>query len=237
MSYYLNKFKGTYRLISDIDAHTNDFPRDETGKIEDNDVYIKCRKGKIYHYGRNTLVCYVPSLGAGRNVLKSIAEKQGVDLNKYFYEENNNKIYDYENFYKELLSTNILFDIEETDSEVLWKFKDKDIELMAEIMQAQTSGADISPFSTRNLPKVKYEINNDDLREYKEITNQISEGNFLIISQLTNRFMSEIMSKSKAYKGKNLKEIQKKKMIKSKKEFIHSEGFWDKYIQFLRENI
>lgn len=237
MSYYLNKFKGKYRLISDVDEHTNDFPRDDTGKIEDNDVYIKCRKGKIYHYGRNTLVCYVPSLGAGRNVLKSIAEKQGIDLNKYFYGENNNKIYDYENFYKELLSTNILFDIEETDSEVLWKFKDKDIELMAESMQAQTSGADISPFSTRNLPKVKYEISNDDLREYKEITNQISEGNFLIISQLTNRFMSEIMSKSKAYKGKNLKEIQKKKMIKGKKEFIHSEGLWDKYIQFLRENI
>lgn len=237
MSYYLNKFKGKYRLISDIDENTNDFPRDETGKIEDNDVYIKCKKGKIYHYGRNTLVCYVPSLGAGRNVLKSIAEKQGVDLNKYFYEENNNKIYDYENFYEKLLSTNILFGIEETDSEVLWKFKDKDIKLMAEVMQAQTSGADISPFSTRNLPKVKYEINNDDLREYKKITNQISEGNFLIISQLTNRFMSEIMSKSKAYKGKNLKEIQKKKMIKSKKEFIHSEGFWDKYIQFLRENM
>lgn len=237
MAYYLSRFKGKYRLLSDIDENTNDFPRDETGKIEDNDVYIKCKKGKIYHYGRNTLVCYVPSLGAGRNVLKSIAEKKGVDLNRYFYEEHKNKIYNYESFYKELLNTNILFDIEETDSEVFWKFKDKHIELMAEVMQAQTSGADISPFSTRNLPKVKYEINNDNLREYKEITEQISGGNFLIISQLTNRFISEIMAKSKAYKGKNIKEVQKKKMIKGKKEFIHSEGFWDKYIQFLKENM
>ncbi len=49
--------------------------------------------------------------------------------------------------------------------------------------------------------------------------------------------MSEIMSKNKVYKGKNLKEIQKKKMIKGKKEFIHSEGFWDEYIQFLKENM
>lgn len=236
MSYYLSKFKGKYRLLSEIDKNTNDFPRDERGVIEDNDVYIKCRKGKIYHYGRNVLVCYVPSLGVGRNILKLIANRLDIDLNKYFYEENNKNVYDYENFYNSLLDTKIIFDIEETDSEILWKFKDKDIELMAEVMQAQTNGADISPFSTKNLPKEKYEINTDDLRLYKEIKDSISKETLLSLGRLTNRFISEIMAKNKLYKNVNMKELMRKKMLKGK-EFIHSEGFWNEYLKFLRENI
>lgn len=224
--------------MAEIDQSINDFARDENGNLVDNDIYIKCRKGRIYHYGRSIILkCYVNSVGTGRNILKAIGMEQGIELDKYFYEKDNKQIYDYKNFYKELSSTKIVFNIEETDAEILWKFHDKNTELMARHLQALTLGADISPFSTRNLPRVKYEINNEQLQSYKEIINQITNNNFLFISQLTNRFISEIMSKDKAYKDKNIKDIQRKKMIKGNKEFIHSEGFWDKYIQFLKENI
>ena len=116
------------------------------------------------------------------------------------------------------------------------KFKDKDIEMMTNYMQAQTSGASMSPFSTRNLPKEKYEINNEDLHLYEEIKDSISKDSLLDFGRLTSRFIYENMAKNKQYKRINMKELMKKKMLKGK-EFIHSEGFWNEYLKFLRENI
>ncbi len=241
MANYLNKYKGKYRLKANIDMTTNDFPRDMNDKIEDYDVYIKCRKGQIYHYGRSTLVCYCNSLGSGRNILKAIAEEIGINYREYTSEiQNKNgetlKSYDYDTLYKLLEENGIVFNIEETDSELLWRFKDKDIELMTKYMQAQTSGSNISPFSTKNLPKQKYEISADDLNVYREITNSIPKDDLLTLSHLTKRFISEIMTKSKQYKNINIKQTMKKKMLKGK-EFIHSEGFWNEYLKFLKENI
>ncbi len=241
MSNYLMRYRGKYRLKANIDMNTNDFPRNESGSIEDYDVYIRCRKGQIYHYGRNILVCYCNSLVVGRNVLKAIAEEIGINSSEYVSEtENKNgeitKSYDYDTLYKLLEENGIVFDIEETDSEVLWKFKDKDIEMMTNYMQAQTSGASMSPFSTRNLPKEKYEINNEDLHLYEEIKDSISKDSLLDFGRLTSRFIYENMAKNKQYKRINMKELMKKKMLKGK-EFIHSEGFWNEYLKFLRENI
>lgn len=241
MANYLMKYRGKYRLKANIDMNTNDFPRNENGAIEDSDVYIKCKKGQIYHYGRSILVCYCDSIVVGRNVLKSIAEEIGIDSCKYVSEiESKNgeikKSYDYDTLYALLEKDKTVFDIEETDSEVLWKFRDKDIEMMTKYMQAQTSGASMSPFSTRNLPKEKYEINADDLALYREITDSVNKDDLLSIGIITKRFIFEIMSKSKQYKKVNMKELMKKKMLKSK-EFIHSEGFWNEYLKFLKENI
>lgn len=85
MGYYLSKYVGTYRVKSDIDMFTNDFPRDPLDRIEQNDVYIACNKGsKIYHYGHGVMVAYVPSLGRGRNILKSIGKSLGLDIKNYF---------------------------------------------------------------------------------------------------------------------------------------------------------
>lgn len=241
MANYLNKYKGKYRLKANIDMNTNDFPRDMNGKIEDYDIYIKCRKGQIYHYGHSTLVCYCNSLGAGRNILKDLGNDLGIDISTCTTEKESKdgniyKIYDYEKYYRVLEDTKVVFNIEETDSEILWKFHDKNIELMTKYMLPQTSGASISPLSTKNLPKQKYDIPNANMKEYEEITKAMPEGSYLLISHLTNRFINDIMSKNKAYKNINLKELMKKKMLKGK-EFIHSEGFWSEYMQFLRENI
>ena len=95
----MHKYVGTYRVKSEIDQRTNDFCRNDKGELENNqDIYIKCAKGiRIYHYGGGILLVYIPSKGRGRNIIK------------------NESIKDF------------IFDIEETDSEVLFKFKDKNM--------------------------------------------------------------------------------------------------------------
>lgn len=235
MAYYLSKYIGTYRLKADIDLSTNDFPREiESDRLEQNDVYIACQKGgKIYHYGKNILVCYVPSLGRGRNILKKIGESQGVILEDYYTGYNKQNIFNYDSFYKDLTKYEIVSDIEETDEEVLWKFKDKDIKFMTSFMLPLTIGASISPYSTKNLPIKKYEIPKENLAEYKEITNQ-KNIDILIIAHLTKSFINDyIPSNYHKYKKVNMSKLMKRECLKGK-EFIHSLGMWDEYIQYLK---
>lgn len=243
MSYYLNKYKEKYKLKAPYDMATNDFPRNIDMSIEDNDVYIDCQKGMIYHYGRNILVCYIDKLGAGRNILKAIGEELGVNIEDYtFIKEKKDgtlydvKLYDYDNYYKALEKTNVIFNIEETDSEILWKFKDKDIELMAKYMKPKNPYKTTSPFNKKYLPKVKYDIPDLDFKEYKNITDKLGKGNTLIISHLTKKFISEIPKNFNQFKGKDIKVTQKKEALKSK-EFIHKIGLWNEYIKYLNKNI
>ena len=73
---FLKEYKGKYRLKSHIDQSTNDFPRNASGTIETDDVYIKCKQNcQIYHYGKDILVAYIPSIGRGHNILKSLGKE------------------------------------------------------------------------------------------------------------------------------------------------------------------
>lgn len=93
---------------------------------------------KITYYGKSILQAYIPSLIRGHNILKAINE----------------------------IDSSIIFDIEETDEEVLFKFKYVDSDKIIPLLKPRTSGANISPFSTRNLPKNKdYEIMYERKRE------------------------------------------------------------------------
>lgn len=233
MSNYLMKYKGFYRLKCDIDESTNDFPKKLDGSNEDIDIYIKCRKGKVFHFGRGVLQAYIDKLGTGKNVLKSIGKELNVDIDDYTEINNDVKIYDYDNFYKALEENKTIFDIEETDEEILFKFKDKDLKNIIKYLQPQTSGASISPFSTKNLPKAKYEIPLEDLQKYKDIINAVPKDNILYISHVTKDFISNIPKNYKGFKGKDMKAEQKKLCLKGK-EFIHSIGLWSDYLKFLK---
>lgn len=103
-------------------------------------------------------------------------------------------------------------------------------------MNLQTSGSDISPFSTRNLPKASYIIPNDCIEEYKKITMDIPIGDKLIITHITTNFLNDILSKDKLYRTVDIKSDMRKKMLKIK-EYIHSVGYWHKYIKYLGEKI
>ena len=221
------KYKGIYRLMAHIDQNTNDFPRDERGDIDSDDVYIKCAYGnQIYHYGRSTLVAYIPSLGRGHNILLALGKGLCGVEDRIPYDE----------LYSLLEQQGKIWDIVENDKEIEFKFSAKDIELIAKYLKPQTGGANISPFSSRNLPKRKYDIDLTDLQEYREIINKIPKGNILIIKNLTSQFLNDILKKDKAYRRVDINADMKKKMLKGK-EYIHYIGKWNEYIKFLKENI
>ena len=230
MSYYLSKYVGKYRLKSVIDENTNDFPRDFNGHIEQNDVYIKCNNNiKITYYGRGILQCYVPSLGRGHNILKSISKEVGLVLESY--EKNP---FDYEQLYKDLIETKIISYISETDEEIIWRFKDKDLEFMFKFITPSAYGASISPFSPKNLQKKQYEIPKEDSNKYKEILNSLGKENRLVIARIAPTFIKEYVPKKyRKYRNKNM-EIEMRKAQLKGKEFIHSIGLWDEYIAYLK---
>ena len=91
MSHYLLKYKGTYRVLPELDNETMDIPRDLNGEVADgyDDLYIKCSFGnKIFAYGSEEgkktvyLMAYIPSIGRGRNISKALT-KQGVEFIDY----------------------------------------------------------------------------------------------------------------------------------------------------------
>ena len=227
MANYLLKYKGQYRLKCPIDESTNDFPKTLNGLNEDIDVYIKCFKGKIFHYGHGVLQAYIPKLGVGRNIIRAIGKDLGFD----FAEDASR----YDQLCKEILATNIIFDIEETDEEVLFKFKAKNLENIICHMQPQTSGAKTGVFSPKNLPKAKYEIPTKDLKEYEAIICK-TNNDYLFIARITNNFIKDIPNNYKKFKNKNIKELQRKSCLKGK-EFIHSIGLWTDYIKYLRKEL
>lgn len=233
--YLMNKYKGIYRIKAHINQFTNDYPRmPDTGEIDPSydDLYIKCDKGsQIYHYGQSILVAYIPSIGRGHNILKAIGERLLGSLSQY-----EGKIFDYEALYEDLKKEGTVKDIIENDAEIEFKFNNTKIDLVAKYLKPQISGADISPFSTRNLPKSTYSIPADDIAAYKEITAEVPQENKLLISQITKRFLNDILAKDKLYRTIDMKTDMRKKILKSK-EYIHSMGYWEKYISYLKKEI
>lgn len=213
---YLMKYKGKYRLLCELDQNTNDFVRNEDNSIEDIDVYIACQHGnKIFNWGHGKLIAYIPSVGRGKNIVKALNEN-GVEYTDYL----------------------------ETDEEVEFKFKAADIEIVAELMKAKTSGASISPFSTKNLPKSNVVIPTDKIALYKEITSDIPKGDLLIIYKLTNEFLDEILAKALGRKGKRKlvlfdykSDMKKMKLARQTKEYIYIKGLWSEYLDYLENNL
>ena len=208
-NFLISHYKGTYRIKAPYDIRINQFPRKLNGTLEDIDCYISCQHGnKVFYYGRNVLQAYIPSLGRGHNIVKYINENFGED---------------------------IIFDIEETDSEVLFKFNTKHDEKIIPLLKPKTSGANISPFSSKNLPKNKdYKIPDEDLIAYKNIVAKIPPEHILTITHTTNNFLNSLVTKNNTLE--NIKADMKLKGLKGK-EYIHSIGKWNEYIEYLKTNL
>lgn len=207
-SYLIDKFKGIYRIKVPYNLATNDFSRKLNGNLEDIDCYIDCMNNvKIFYYGSSILQVYIPSLIRGHNVIKAINE----------------------------MDSSLIFDIEETDSEVLFKFKYVDSDKIIPLLKPKTSGSNISPFSSKNLPKNKdYVIPDDELSLYKEIIAQIPAEGILAITHTTNKFVKTLVTKKNTIE--NIKADMKVKGLKGK-EYIHSIGQWNNYIKYLKEEL
>ena len=208
MSYLYNKFKGIYRIKVPIDQHTNDFSRKLNNTLEDIDCYIDCQFGnKIFHVGNSTLQAYIPSLQRGHNILKAIQQS----------------------------NPSIIFDIEELDSEILFKFKYINSDKVIPLLKPKTNGANISPFSTKNLPKNnEFKIPDDKLTQYKEIVSKIPSDKALSIGIITNNFIKSLITKKNTWE--NIKADMRLKCLKSK-DYIYAIDKWNEYLIYLEEQI
>lgn len=203
-----------------LDEVYHDLPRDNSGNIihEEVELYIACKNGnKITEYGKDTsnrmvLRAYIPSIGRGRNI------KRSMDANGIPYT-----------------------DYRETDEEVEFRFKAKDIEPIAELMNVKTGGANVSPFSTKNLPKSDVEIPTAEIERYKAVAAEVQKDDLLIIHRITTDFLSNILEKKyKKLDGKDFNykmDMKKLKMSRQPKEYILCKGLWKEYLCYLENEI
>ena len=207
MGYLISHFKGKYRILCPYNQY-NQFSRDLKGNFEEIDCYIKCaNKVTISYYGKGILEAYVPSIGKGRNILRAI-EEDGMSnkITKKF----------------------------ETDAEVIIRFPAKEMAQFEKYFKPLTSGAGISPFSTKNLPKTDYIIEEDKLEEYRNIISKLGYETPIGIAHLTNNFIKSLATKRNPWE--KIKADMQMKGLRGK-EYIDEIGQWDKYIKFLKENI
>lgn len=230
MARYLQRYVGTYRVLAEYDKATNDFPRIlegcNKGMLDPSfdDIFIPCRaKGKIYHVGGNNLQYYCPSLIRGHNIVKSIYINTVSQIKDPF---------DYETLYNKLTKNGLIYDIEDTDSEVLFKFKAKNIDIIAKYVEPKTYGAGINPFSKKNLHREKYTIPSEELALYKEITAVIPKEDMRVYIDMNKAFLDSI--KGKKHKDNDIKKDMQKSGLKVR-EYIHKINKWNEYMIFIKK--
>ncbi len=208
-NYLISHYKGKYRIKCDYDENTNQFSRKLDGTYEDIDCYISCYNNiRIFYFGRSILEAYIPSKIRGNNIIKAIKQSLGND---------------------------IMFDISSSDSEIMFKFKTKHMEMLEPYLKPKTSGASINPFSSKNLPKNKdYKIPDKDLLEYKSIIQKIGQKRVIELTHSTNNYLKSLVTKNR--KWEDIKSDMALKGL-SGKNYIHSIGEWDNYIKYLINNI
>lgn len=247
MAGYLRKYVGTYRVKAEYDIVTKDFPRLDDGKLDPSfdDLYIDCaNKIQIKHHGGNVLFCYIPTKHRGMNILKKIYQDK---VSKTLPVETTTDEKKYlENLCRELVEKEILVSAEVLDFEVTFEFKTDMIEYVAKLVGAKTNGANISPFSSKNLPREPYKIPDKDMKLYREsikdfptVTRDMGKGpievpNGLLIQQLSKQFDEIIAATQKP--GFDVSKDRRTKGLKAK-EYIHSFGpeMWQQYCDFLKE--
>ena len=207
ISYLIDKFKGKYRILSEIDQSTNDFTRKLNGSYEDIDCYIACQNNiRVYYYGNKTLMVYIPSVGRGNNIIKAIQE----------------------------INSELIFDIVRTDAEVEFKFLYSNSDTIIPLLKPKTNGAGISPFSSRNLYKSDYKIPDEELSAYKSIIANVPSERVLSITHITTSFLKSLVSRKRTWE--DVRKDMKLKGLKGK-EYIHSVGRGDEYLKFLKEKL
>ena len=223
MNNYLYKhYKGKYRVLADYDWDTNDFPRDEQGNIDEdfNDFYIPGKKNiEIRHASQNVLGCYIFSIGLGRNVLALIYEQE---LNKQAPKK-------LEKIAEELINNNIIIDITYYDGEILFLFKAPHLEDWDKIFKLKKSGANISPLSSKNLPKSDYTIDKADEKRYNDLLINCDKTQKMLIAKRSVNTISEKLTKKQ--------KAEMKKLNMKPKQYIHYIGKWDKLLDEVKKEI
>ena len=245
MAYMIDKYKGIYRLRTPYCLDTFQFPRDLKGNFSDLDIYIDCNNGvQVSYFGHSKMLVYIPSLGRGRNMVKNIYSEFLEDINTSKYititeSEKDGEIkktnsFDYDSLYKDKELNKIVFDIEETDEELLFKFRADDMPKLEKYLKPKTSGASRSPFSSKNLPRSDYEIPEEDMNKYKEVVSKLPKEDVLKVGRMTNDYIKTLATKKN--KLEDIKADMKLKCMKNQ-QYIHCIGKFDDYLKYLESEI
>ena len=100
-------------------------------------------------------------------------------------------------------------------------------------LKPKTSGSNISPFSSRNLPKNRsYKISDEDLVKYKKIVEKIGKKQIITLTHTTNNYLKSLITRKNTWE-----DIKSDMALKglSGKNYIHSIGEWDRYIRYLEK--
>lgn len=203
---YLEKYTGKYRVLPYYDTSLSDFPRDNTGAIDSSfdDLYIPCKKGVIKHtyddFDKLALCIYDKRSKVAKSIFDDICKKYpNIDISLVM-DGNDNYIY----------------------------FYDKDLNKVATIVRPKTSGAKIKWDDKRNLPKIEYNIPEEDTSKLSKITSKLSKtGKMHFMKKCNSEFLESITNDNFDAK------LEMKKSRLATKEYIHSLGLWDKYIKFI----
>ena len=107
---------------------------------------------------------------------------------------------------------------------------------IASVLKPQTSGANISPFSSKNLPKKKYNYTEKQKNEYETIIKSIPKNKLLSLHTIMKNFVKDIITKRTGLSYKNIQADMKKKKLLIK-DYIYDLGFGEEFIIFLRKEV
>lgn len=136
---------------------------------------------------------------------------------------------------KEEFEQEVIYNIEENDTEVLFRFKAKDMDILEKYLKPKTGGSNISPFSSKNLPKNRsYKISDEEMVSYKSIIRNIGKKQIIKLSYMTNNYLKSLVTKRNTWE-----DIKADMALKglTGKNYIHSINKWDEYIDFLRKEL
>lgn len=106
---------------------------------------------------------------------------------------------------------------------------------MEKYLKPKTGGSNISPFSSKNLPKNKgYIIPDEELAYYKDIVQKIGQNRIIELTHMTRSFLKSLVTKANTWD-----DIKRDMAIKklSGKNYIHSIGLWKDYIDYLKKGV
>lgn len=219
MDNYLSQhYKNKYRVKAHYDLSTNDFIRDSDGNLDNDfaDFYLSGRNGiEIKHGYGSELACYIPKLQLGNNILKSYYDATIGDHGKKSVDK----------IASELIKNGYANEVDVLSAEVWFTFDAKHLDTLAPIVKLKTTGASISPFSTRNLPKAPYTIPKKDMDKYKKAKGELTG---LQIGKLQDEFIKKFMPE-------NFRSEMRKEMLKAN-QYIHKISEWDNYCKWIKEN-
>lgn len=80
----------------------------------------------------------------------------------------------------------------------------------------------------------------DEIEKYKAVIAPIEKGDLLVVSKITQAFLSDILAKKLGYRNKPFDyktDMKKLMMSRQAKEYIYTKNMWNEYLKYLEEEI